>query len=207
MSSATRPRPPPWVAIANSPFPRRRARYNAALRMVSSCDIVMFRLFLVIFAVLVGLTQLGAVSPAAAQGSGLPLPRFVSLRSDQVNMRAGPGVRYPVDWVYVRRDLPVEVIAEFDTWRKIRDPSGAEGWVHQSMLTGRRSVYVLKDKANLRRTADGSASAAAWLEQGVIGKLMQCPEDSAYCRIEVKGYQGWLQRDEFWGVYRNEVVE
>jgi SH3-like domain-containing protein len=148
-----------------------------------------------------------ALATAHAQGSGLPLPRFVSLRSDQVNMRAGPGVRYPVDWVYLRQDLPVEVIAEFDTWRKIRDPDGAEGWVHQSMLTGRRNVMIRQDKAMLRRTADDIASPSAWLQAGVLGKLIQCPRDSIYCRVEVSGYQGWLRRDEVWGVYRSETVD
>lgn len=149
-----------------------------------------------------------AVSAWAQQTSGLPLPRFVSLRSDQVNMRAGPGVRYPVDWVYLRRNLPVEVIAEFDTWRKIRDPDGAEGWVHQSMLAGRRTMIVsAAEKVMLRRTADGSATAAAWLEPGVQGKLIQCPRESQFCRIEVDAYQGWLKRSELWGVYKAEVVE
>lgn len=160
----------------------------------------MLRLF---FAVLV-LSLCGA---AYAQGSGLPLPRFVTLRSDQVNMRAGPGVRYPVDWVYLKRDLPVEVIAEFDTWRKIRDPDGMEGWVHQSMLSGRRMVMIRKDRAMLRRTADEMASPAAWLQTGVLGKLIQCPPESVYCRVEVSGYQGWLKRDEFWGVHRGESVD
>lgn len=152
----------------------------------------------------------GAAAPAgapAAEGtSGLPLPRFVSLRSDQVNMRAGPGARYPVDWVYMRRDLPVEVIQEYETWRKIRDPDGAEGWVHQSMLTGRRTIMVRKDKAMLRRTADDTASAAAYLSQGVIGKLLQCPKGSDYCRVEVEGYQGWLRRNELWGAYKAEAI-
>lgn len=137
----------------------------------------------------------------------LPLPRFVSLRTNEVNMRAGPGVRYPVDWVYLRRDLPVEVIAEFDVWRKIRDPDGAEGWVHQSMLSGRRMMMVRTDKTMLRRTADDTASAAAWLQAGVIGKILQCPQGSAFCRVEVQGYPGWLRRDEMWGVYRSETID
>lgn len=152
-------------------------------------------------------------SPAATgvgqpegSSSNLPLPRFVSLRSDQVNMRAGPGARYPVDWVYMRRELPVEVIQEYETWRKIRDPDGAEGWVHQSMLTGRRTIMVRKDKSMLRRTADDTASAAAFLAQGVIGKLLQCPKGSDYCRVEVEGYQGWLRRNELWGAYKAEAI-
>lgn len=147
-----------------------------------------------------------ASAPAPEGTSGLPLPRFVSLRSDQVNMRAGPGARYPVDWVYMRRELPVEVIQEYETWRKIRDPDGAEGWVHQSMLTGRRTIMVRKDKAMLRRTADDTASAAAYLSQGVVGKLLQCPKGSDYCRVEVEGYQGWLRRNELWGAYKAEAI-
>lgn len=167
----------------------------------------MTRLVSVFVAGAVGLAVLGAAAAAAAQGGSLPLPRFVSLRSDQVNMRAGPGIRYPVDWVYLRRSLPVEVIAEFETWRKIRDPDGAEGWVHQSMLTGRRTIMVHSRRVPLRRTADENATPAAWIEPGVIGKLIQCPEGSAFCRVEVDGFQGWLKRDEFWGVYRKETVD
>lgn len=165
---------------------------------------MMFRLSPLLFAAVFVLALLGA---SHAQAADLPLPRFVSLRSDQVNMRAGPGVRYPVDWVYLRRDLPVEVVAEFDTWRKIRDSQGAEGWVHQSMLSGRRNVIIQADRAMLRRTADDMASPAAWLEAGVIGKLIQCPHSSLYCRVEVNGYQGWLKRAEFWGVHRGESVD
>ncbi|MBB6209250.1 SH3 domain-containing protein [Novispirillum itersonii] len=106
----------------------------------------------------------------------------------------------------MRRELPVEVIQEYETWRKIRDPDGAEGWVHQSMLTGRRTIMVRKDKAMLRRTADDTASAAAYLSQGVVGKLLQCPKGSDYCRVEVEGYQGWLRRNELWGAYKAEAI-
>lgn len=168
----------------------------------------MSRVFSVIAAAgLAVVVLMAGVATGYAQSSGLPLPRFVSLRSEQVNMRSGPGVRYPVDWVYLRRNLPVEVIAEFDTWRKIRDPDGAEGWVHQSMLAGRRTVYVKTNMAALRRTADDLGDPAAMLEQGVIGRLVQCPTNSVFCRVEVAGFQGWLNRDDFWGVYRSEFVE
>lgn len=164
----------------------------------------MIRLLSVVF---VAIVLWGGMGMAAAQSSGLPLPRFVSLRSDQVNMRSGPGVRYPVDWVYLRRNLPVEVIAEFDTWRKIRDADGAEGWVHQSMLAGRRTVQVLQNRAPLRRTADELGNPAALLEAGVVGRLMQCPTGSDFCRVEINGVTGWLKRAEFWGVYKAEFVE
>ncbi len=87
--------------------------------------------------------NLSSTANAQTQKStGLPLPRYVSLRAEEVNMRTGPGVRYPVDWVYKRRNLPVEIIAEFGTWRKIRDVEGAQGWIHQSMLSNRRTFSV-----------------------------------------------------------------
>jgi SH3-like domain-containing protein len=135
----------------------------------------------------------------------LPLPRFVSLRSNEVNMRTGPGTTYPVDWVYVRRGLPVEVIAEFDVWRKIRDWQGTVGWVHQSMLDGRRTALIAgAERALHRDPADGSV-AVARLAPGVIGRLLNC--EGAWCRIEVEDYRGWLKRDEFWGAYPDEKVE
>ncbi len=152
----------------------------------------------------------GVVSPdfaAAAESSGLPLPRFVSLRSDEVNLRTGPGVRYPLDWIYSRRDLPVEVIAEFDAWRKIRDWEGTEGWVHQSMLSPRRMVVVTGAQRKLRADPDEQSPPLALVDPQVIGRLLACPRERSYCRIEIDNFQGWLRRDEFWGVYPNEFIE
>lgn len=166
------------------------------------------RALLLLAALLVSGTPLLTVPVARAAETGtLPLPRFASLRSDQVNMRAGPGERYPIDWSYMRRDLPVEIIAEFDVWRKIRDPDGVEGWVHQQMLTGRRMVYITADRAMLRRTADELAAPAAWVQKGVVAKLVQCPKQSSYCRVETSGYSGWIKRSEIWGVYKDETIE
>jgi SH3-like domain-containing protein len=135
--------------------------------------------------------------------TGLPIPRYVTLRAREVNVRAGPGVRYPIDWVYQRPNLPVEVIAEFDTWRKIRDPDGTEGWVHQSMLSGRRTVVVIGGEHLLRRTPDTAAPAVARLEAGVIGWLDGCRKD--WCEIEVAGLDGWIHRSHVWGVRADEV--
>jgi SH3-like domain-containing protein len=142
-----------------------------------------------------------------APGSSLPIPRFVSLRTDPINLRTGPGVRYPVDWVYLRRRLPVEVIAEFDTWRQIRDPDGAEGWVHQTMLSGRRTAVVMGASAVLRREGADAAATIANLEKGVIVSVQRCPASSAYCRVEASGIQGWLKRDQMWGVYPTETLQ
>ena len=98
---------------------------------------------------------------ALAEGSGLPLPRFVSLRADQVNLRTGPGVQYPVEWVYQRKDLPVEIITEYRTWRKIRDWQSTQGWVHQSMLSGKRSIIVTGKRRSMRSSASSVQATAS----------------------------------------------
>ena len=146
-------------------------------------------------------------SGEGGKSGGLPIPRFVSLRTNPINLRTGPGVRYPVDWVYVRRHLPVEVIGEFDTWRRIRDPDGSEGWVHQSMLSGKRTVMVRGTAQALRRTSEDAAEVVATLDAGVIVNLLRCPPQTAFCRVEVDGLQGWLKRDQVWGVYPTESVQ
>jgi SH3-like domain-containing protein len=135
----------------------------------------------------------------------LPIPRFVSLRSNEVNLRTGPGTTYPVDWVFVRRGLPVEIIAEFDVWRKIRDWQGTVGWVHQSMLDGRRTARITGADRELRGEPAEDASVVARLSSGVIGRLLEC--EAAWCEIDAEGYRGWLKRDEFWGTYPDEKVQ
>lgn len=134
--------------------------------------------------------------------TGLPIPRFVSLRAGEVNLRTGPGVRYPVEWVYRRRWMPVQIIAEFDTWRKIRDWEGTEGWVHQSMLSGRRSALIIGERQNLYRRPDTTAPVVARAEAGVIGRLEEC--DDLWCRGEVAGIEGWLLKSSFWGAFEDE---
>jgi len=157
--------------------------------------------------VLVALVVAAASPAVAGETSGLPLPRFVSLRSDEVNLRTGPGQRYPIDWIYARKDLPVEVIAEFEAWRKIRDWQGTEGWVHQSMLSGRRMMVVIGGPRTLRGSDAESADATAMVEPGVLGRLLQCPRNRDFCRVEVGQTQGWLKREEIWGVYKGEWIE
>jgi SH3-like domain-containing protein len=149
----------------------------------------------------------GGKGDAKGTAAGLPIPRFVSLRTNPINLRTGPGVRYPVDWVYVRRHLPVEVIGEFDTWRQLRDKDGTEGWVHQSMISGKRSAIVTQEPRPLKRTGEDGAETIATLEQGVIVNLQRCPAATVYCRVEVNGLQGWLKRDQLWGIYPDETLE
>ena len=139
--------------------------------------------------------------------SGLPLPRFVSLRSDEVRMRTGPGVRYPIDWVYKRRNMPMEVIHEFGTWRKVRDFQGIEGWMHQSMLHNRRTLTVTGQTRTLRNGPDSKTAAVARMEPGTIGKIIRCEGNSGWCRLSFGKFEGWLRRVEFWGVYSEEGIK
>lgn len=148
-----------------------------------------------------------ALAQKPETGSGLPLPRYVSLRAKEVNMRTGPGVRYPVDWVYRRQNLPVEVISEFGTWRKVRDGQGAEGWIHQSLLSNRRTFTVTGQVRTVRRRPDSNSPPAARAEPGVIGRLLQCPDGTGWCKVAVGGISGWLRRVEFWGVYPRETIK
>lgn len=166
----------------------------------------MSRLFSFLLVPIMGWGLTAAALAAPPKETGLPLPRFASFRSAEVNLRAGPGVRYPVEWVYKRADLPVEVIAEFDTWRKIRDWQGGQGWVHQSMLAAKRTAIVTGKVRTLRAKPDIAAGAVAQLEANVIGKLVECPEGSPWCRVAVEKYDGWLRRVEFWGAYPEESL-
>ncbi|KAA5605691.1 hypothetical protein F1188_10040 [Roseospira marina] len=141
--------------------------------------------------------------------SGLPLPRFVALKSDRVNMRIGPGIRFPVAWVYERKGLPLEIVRESEDWRNVRDPSGVEGWIHTVMLTsGTRTAMVTGEgRQLLMRRPTPDADAVAEVEPGVVVTLLQCPPDGQHCRIEAGSFQGWLARSALWGVYPGEDIE
>jgi len=141
---------------------------------------------------------------AMAAEKALPVPRFVSLRADEVNLRTGPGERYPIDWVLTRKGLPVEIVEEFEAWRKIRDAQGTEGWVHQRMVTGTRTVIVTGAVRTLHADPDPAAPAVARAEPGVIAHLLDCRD--SWCRVELQGIKGWLKRTEVWGVYPTEAV-
>ncbi len=143
----------------------------------------------------------------AALAESRPLPRFVSLRADEVKLRTGPGVQYPVEWVYHRRRLPVEIIAEYQTWRKVRDWQGTQGWIHQSLLATKRTFIVTGAVRAIREEATPDSSPVARAEAGVIGRLVECPGDGLWCRVEAAGHEGWLRRVDFWGVHRGEAVK
>jgi SH3-like domain-containing protein len=144
--------------------------------------------------------------PEKPQGDAAKLPRFASLRSDDVNMRLGPGTRYRIDWVYKRRDLPVEIEREYDVWRWVSDPDGNRGWVHQATLMGRRSFIVQNTNATLRSDPSETASAVAILQPGVIGRIRSCEAASEWCNVQTGSYRGYLRRQQFWGVLPGEAV-
>lgn len=141
--------------------------------------------------------------------TGLPLPRFVSLKSDRVNLRAGPSKDHRTVWIFQRAGLPVEIIAEYDTWRRIRDSEGSEGWVLHSLLSGRRTALVAPWKKGsvfpLRRSPDADAPLVAELQSGVIGTLKSC--NGKWCRLAGEGFDGWIEQTSLWGAYPGEKIQ
>ena len=138
--------------------------------------------------------------------SGLPIPRFVSLRSDKVFVRTGPALRYPIKWVFVRAGMPIEIVQEFDTWRKIRDIEGEEGWIHQSLLSGRRNAIITaEDGLVLYRKTSIEAKPVALLEKGVQVSLEECLAD--WCRVDAGDFSGWAEKKSLYGVYDTEELD
>jgi SH3-like domain-containing protein len=163
----------------------------------------------VLFAAFIVLPTGNAAAQNPVRGTGLPLPRFVSLKSDDVNVRRGPGQEYEIAFTFVKEGLPVEITQEFDNWRKIRDSEGAEGWVFHSLLSGKRTAIVAPWAADgnsgpFPAHADPEASSAvvAYLAPKVVSDVEECRNN--WCRISGRGYGGWIEQDKLWGVYPNE---
>ncbi|MCO5156081.1 MAG: SH3 domain-containing protein [Aquamicrobium sp.] len=152
------------------------------------------------------LAQSAAVGP-----SGLPLPRFVSLKSSKVNLRIGPGLNYPVEWLYMKAGVPMEIIQEYDNWRRVRDAEGAEGWINQSLLSGRRTAIAApwqrhKDSELLLRDGpDTTSRIVARLEPGAVGTIRSC--NGQWCEMEFSGHKGWLSQTQIWGAYPGETYK
>jgi SH3-like domain-containing protein len=153
----------------------------------------------------------GAELTPTGSATGLPVPRFVSLKSDRVTVRAGPTKDQDVRWVFTRAALPVEVTAEFENWRRIRDREGAEGWVYHSLLSGRRTALVearTKAPDELMALHNGAATGSAViarLQPGVQGSVRRCT--GSWCRIIGTGFDGWIEQDRLWGVYPEEKID
>lgn len=158
---------------------------------------------------IVGISTAACAGVAPGITSGLPLPRYVSLKSDHVNVRAGPTKDNDVAWIYTRSGLPVEVTAEFENWRRVRDSEGSEGWVYHSLLSGRRTAVVTMkakdDLAVLRDRPSADSAVAARLQAGVVAQVKKCV--AGWCRIIGKGFDGWIEQPRLWGVYADEKVD
>lgn len=150
-----------------------------------------------------------ATNDGAGPVSGLPVPRYVSLKSDHVNVRGGPTKDNDVSWVYTKAGLPVEITAEFENWRRVRDSEGAEGWVYHSLLSGKRTAVVtLKSKddlAPLHDHADAASVVSARLQSGVVANVKRCA--GGWCRVTGTGFDGWIEQQRLWGVYADEKID
>lgn len=151
----------------------------------------------------------GDVALGVGAASGLPVPRFVSLKPDRVTVRGGPTRDHEIAFVFTRAGLPVEITAESDNWRRIRDWEGSEGWVYHSLLSGKRTALVSAKKPDelvpLYDNADTSSSLVARLEPGVLAAVKHCT--GTWCRISGQGFDGWIAQDRLWGVYPNEKID
>jgi SH3-like domain-containing protein len=151
----------------------------------------------------------GAAGDITGSVSGLQVPRFVSLKSDRVNARVGPNRDQDVRWVYTRAGMPVEIVAEYENWRRIRDWEGSEGWVYHALLSGRRTAVVVPKKKEelvpLHSDADASSAVVAKLQDGVLMNLKSC--DGKWCRVAGKNFEGYIAQERLWGAYPNEKVE
>lgn len=138
------------------------------------------------------------------QGSGLPVPRFVTLKSDKVNMRVGPGREYPLSWVYKQKNLPLKVIAEFDVWRKVIDHEGTTGWVHSQLVTLKRFALIQSRLTKLHRRPDADSPILAVADKGVLLELQIC--EPLWCRLASDELRAYVRREDIWGVLETETL-
>jgi SH3-like domain-containing protein len=167
---------------------------------------------LVIFPSAVAAPAEAASAQAITRGpSGLPLPRFVSLKSGRVNSRVGPGKNYAVEWLYLKPGLPMEITQEYDNWRRVRDSDGTEGWIDQSLLSGRRTGIVApwqrgkETQIFLLAEPGSSTGTVAELEPGVVGRIRSC--NGEWCEMTFEGHTGWIKQSLIWGAYPGELIK
>ena len=150
---------------------------------------------------LFGFTQ----EPQKGQVTNLPIPRYVSLKVKEANARRGPSLSHKIDWIYKRQNMPLEIYAEYENWRRVRDFEGLGGWVHYTLLSGTRYVLVKHELLEMRLLPSIDAQVIAKVPQHNIATLDKCNKD--WCRIIDDGYKGWVPKNEIWGVYKNEVKD
>jgi len=152
-----------------------------------------------------GASEQGKVSEAF-RSTDYPLPRFLSLRSNEVYVRTGPGKQFPVQWIFKKKGIPVEITLEYDVWRKIRDYDGHEGWIHKSLLTGKRTGFIQSnDGQAVHKKPNKKSALQVFLEKDVLVDIFEC--QSGWCYVSASGYKGWLKQQAIWGVYENEEFD
>ncbi|MDA5093468.1 SH3 domain-containing protein [Aliiroseovarius sp. KMU-50] len=149
----------------------------------------------------------GETAGISARGkvTNLPIPRFVSLKTSEGNVRRGPSLRHRIDWVFKHRGMPLEVVGEFGHWRQVQDRDGVGGWVHYSLLSGVRNAIIDIDLTPLYTRADDNSQVNAYLETGVIARIEKC--GPIWCRLQADGIRGWTTKPNLWGVRTDEVIE
>lgn len=145
-----------------------------------------------------------STAPVLGPETNLPLPRFVSLKASESNVRRGPSLSHRIDWVFQRKSMPLRVVAEYGHWRRVVDREGQGGWVHYTMLSGARTV-IIKDDVMIRRRPEASGQEVAELRAGVVARLGECGPD--WCRLTAAGHRGWSPKAHLWGVAPGELRE
>ena len=164
--------------------------------------------FTAIFGLMLAMTSAQAQTLPDDGESGLALPRFASLRSNYINARSGPGARYPIEWVYMQKSAPVEIIAEFESWRRIRDWQGSESWIKSSMLNRSRFAKVITPgESNLYAKSNYNAQIIARVEDEVIGEIKKCPANNDFCLLRFNQFEGWMPRQNIYGIYKDEIID
>ncbi len=155
------------------------------------------------------LIALGTLTASAQDKRGpvtnLPLPRYVSMKAAEGNVRRGPSLTHRIDWVFKRRGMPLQITAEYGNWRKVQDRDGAGGWVHYALLSGVRTVLIESEMLPVFTTPDPNSQVSAQFESGVVARLGTC--NLEWCHISAGGYRGWTQKSNLWGVDPAEIRE
>ena len=160
--------------------------------------------FICIIVVLAAVAQ--AVIPQATKKT-VALPRFVSLRTQPINARSGPGTKYPIEWIYMQKHAPVEIIAEFEGWRRVRDWQGSESWVKAQMLTSKRfGKIITPGENNLYKRSNHSSQIIAKIEDGVVGEIKKCPTNNDFCLMSFEHIEGWIPKQSIYGIYLEEII-
>tara|TARA_B100000575_G_C22928487_1_gene538203 strand:+ start:126 stop:656 length:531 start_codon:yes stop_codon:yes gene_type:complete len=135
--------------------------------------------------------------------TGLELPRYVSLKSNESNIRVGPSKNYPIIIKYIKKDFPLKIVDEHKEWRKTVDFQNNTGWIHKSLIKGQRNGILISQnqkKIQILNTVDGKIIGEA--NTGTFVRLSKCKVD--WCMIVKHQYRGWVKKKYLWGVKENE---